>query len=130
METFLNLDGPWAIVIVLAFLAIIFKMATSGFTITEAEHNTLTEGERDLFNRGYIFTTLWKLEDLRQYARELGVYFTHEDYANIIRMIRVDFDPENGLSKGQIITYMHIYIQQNAAKVDYKSPDRLRLGRI
>jgi len=74
----------------------------------------LTEAERSLFTRGYVFVNLWNLENLQEYANEIGVYFTREDYAKIIKMIKDDFTPENGISKGLIVTYMHIYRLEKA----------------
>ena len=76
-----------------------------------------------LMHSGAVFAGLWTMGDLKRYASELGVYFTIEDYANIIKCVKDNFKIDDGINREIIVNCMKLYIAACIDR-DFKMPSK------
>lgn len=76
----------------------------------DEEKTCLTQPEIDMLNQGYVFSFVWQIKHLEAIATELGYVFSKIDYIRIVKLIKDDFDPKEGINKDVIKMNMRIYV--------------------
>lgn len=124
MEIHLITMKDWAFVALVIGLLITLAYALGKESAKEDKlvKLNLDPGDITLMRKGYIFGSIWTMQHLRQYAQEIGVVFTIEDYAKIIKHLKDDFKESEGINKGIILNTMRIYVTYHSSR-DFKPGD-------
>lgn len=69
--------------------------------ITEEENEFIEEPQMFL-DKGYIFCTLFTIEDVRLCASDMGLYLTRLECLKVVSVIKQEFNPEVGINNSVI----------------------------
>jgi hypothetical protein len=124
MEIVIHSAKDWALltIVVGTLICLAYALGKESAKEDKIVKLNLDRGDIALMNKGYVFGTVWTMKHLQRYANEIGVVFTIEDYAKIIKLVKDDFKEDEGINKSILLTTMRIYVAYHSSR-DFKPTD-------